>query len=164
MDFTVDMDKAIKELTENGAFLSVKSADGVNTMTISWGFIGMIWAKPHFIALVRPQRYTKKILEKADSFTISIPYGGKLKQELAVCGSKSGRDINKSEVIEFLDSREVESPVVKGCGKYYECRISISQGLDGKLLPDEIKKQFYNDDFHVMYFGEVVAVYGNDNN
>ena len=102
MDFTEDMGRAMRELTDKGAFLSVKSARGVNTMTVSWGFIGMIWAKPHFIALVRPQRHTKKILEKADSFTVSIPYGVGFKERLAVCGSESGADTDKSAIVESI--------------------------------------------------------------
>lgn len=160
MDFTEDMSRAMRELTDKGAFLSVKSARGVNTMTVSWGFIGMIWAKPHFIALVRPQRHTKKILEKADSFTVSIPYGGGFKEQLAVCGSESGADTDKSAVVEFVAARKVDSPVVGGCGRYYECKISMAQRLDGDLIAESIKKRFYHDDFHIMYFGEIIASYG----
>ena len=159
MNFTENLGSSLKNLTEKGAFLSVKSPEGINTMTIAWGFAGMIWQKPYFIALVRPQRYTKKILEKANSFTVSVPEPGAMDEQLKVCGSKSGRDINKAEIVEFAASKSVESPIVKGCKSYYECKISMVQRLDGSLIPEEVKKQFYSDDYHFMYFGEITECY-----
>lgn len=159
MDFTENLGSSLKNLTEKGAFLSVKSPEGINTMTIAWGFAGMIWSKPYFIALVRPQRHTKKILEKADSFTVSIPVPGTMDKQLALCGSKSGKDVNKAEFVEFAASKSVESPVVKGCKSYFECKISLTQPIDGSLVPEEIKKQFYSNDYHIMYFGEITDSY-----
>jgi Conserved protein/domain typically associated with flavoprotein oxygenases, DIM6/NTAB family len=159
MRFTDNMDKAMKELISHGAFLTSKSSEGVNTMTISWGFIGMIWAKPFFIALVRPQRYTKKIIEKSDSFTISIPYGKTLKEQLKICGTQSGGDIDKSEIVEFSKAKAVKSPVVRCCNMYYECKIVSAQEMNAASIPKDIIKQFYKDDFHTMYIGEIVECY-----
>lgn len=159
MDFTKKLDVAMKELTTKGAFLTVKGEDVVNTMTISWGFVGFLWQKPHFIALVRPQRYTNEVLKHADSFTVSIPFGDAFKKQLGICGTKSGRDIDKSEIVEFVDAKAVASPVVKGCGMYYECKIDYTQDTDGTAIPREIVDAFYKDDFHTMYFGEIVECY-----
>ena len=160
MDFTLLMDKGMRELSSNGAFLTVMGNAGVNTMTISWGFVGFMWNKPHFITVVRPQRYTKDILDSgADSFTISIPFDGRLKEALSVCGTKSGRDIDKGTVAKFAPAQTVASPVVAECGLYYECKINTSQPLDGNLLMPEIAQKFYKDDFHYMYFGEIVECY-----
>ena len=160
MDFTLLLEKGMSDLSSNGAFLTVKGGAGVNTMTISWGFVGFMWNKPQFITVVRPQRYTKDILDSgADCFTISIPFDGHLKEALSVCGTKSGRDIDKGTVVKFAPARAVASPIVTECGLYYECKINMSQQLDGKLLIPEIVQQFYNDDFHYLYFGEIVECY-----
>ena len=35
-----------------------------NTMTASWGGLGILWNKPMAIAYVRPQRYTKKFMDE----------------------------------------------------------------------------------------------------
>ena len=161
LDFTLDMAKGMRELSSRGAFLTVKGDGGVNTMTISWGFVGFMWNKPQFITVVRPQRYTKEILDSnADSFTVSVPYDGKLKEALDICGTKSGRDIDKSQVVEFIPSKSTASPVVAGCDLYYECRINTAQPMDGSLLPEGIAKTFYEDDFHHFYIGEIVECYG----
>ena len=159
-DFTLCMEQGMRELTTNGAFLTAAGKGVTNTMTISWGFVGFMWEKPQFITVVRPQRYTKQILDSgADSFTISIPFDGHLREALSVCGAKSGRDIDKGAVVKFLPGKSVSSPVVDECGLYYECRINLSQQFDGALLPSEIARQFYKDDYHFMYFGEIVDCY-----
>ena len=160
LDFTLNMERGMRELSTNGAFLTVNNGEKTNTMTIAWGFVGFMWNKPQFITVVRPQRFTKEILDSgADSFTVSIPFDGQLKEALSVCGSKSGRDIDKGTVVRFTPARSVASPVVEGCGLYYECRINMSQQIDGTLLSPEIVLKFYKDDFHFMYFGEIVDCY-----
>lgn len=160
LNFTLNLEKGMQELSTKGAFLTVSGDAGINTMTISWGFIGFMWGKPQFITVVRPQRYTKDILDSnANSFTISIPFDGNLTEELKTCGTKSGRDINKSNVVEFKPSKTVASPIVAGCDLHYECKINTAQRLDGSLLPPEIAEKFYEDDFHYMYVGEIVDCY-----
>ena len=40
-----------------------------NTMTASWGGLGVLWNKPMATIYVRPQRYTFQFLEESDRFT-----------------------------------------------------------------------------------------------
>lgn len=60
---------------QKGVLLTTKAGEKVNTMTISWGTLGIEWAKPIFTVLVRENRYTKQLLDQNPEFTISIPYG-----------------------------------------------------------------------------------------
>jgi flavin reductase (DIM6/NTAB) family NADH-FMN oxidoreductase RutF len=156
--FYEKLDDAMKHFSKSGAFLTVKHGENVNTMTISWGFIGYMWARPHFICVVRPQRHTFGIIEQASSFTVSIPFGD-MAEELKICGTKSGRDIDKSEIVKFVSAKIVESPVVEGCTRYFECIINYTDKFHGRLLPDEIKKNMYDNDYHHFYMGEIVEVY-----
>jgi flavin reductase (DIM6/NTAB) family NADH-FMN oxidoreductase RutF len=94
-NFVENLELAMEKLHKVGAFLTVKEGDRVNTMTISWGNIGFEWRRPIFTALVRKSRYTYDLIEKAESFTVSIPVKDNLKKELGFCGSKSGRDFDK---------------------------------------------------------------------
>ena len=48
----------------------------------------------HWLALVRPERYTYEFIEKSDYLTLSF-LGEANKKIHAVCGSKSGRDTDK---------------------------------------------------------------------
>ena len=159
-DFTFKIEQGMRELTTTGAFLTAKCGDQVNTMTISWGFIGFMWNKPQFIAVVRPQRYTDEFLKNGTHcFTISIPFEGKLQEELTICGTESGRDIDKSKVVHFIPAKSVDCPIVEGCDLYYECKINLAQQMDGALLAEGIVKQFYQEDYHWVYIGEMVEVY-----
>lgn len=160
MEFYEDLARAMQNLSTTGAFLTVRDNSGrVNTMTISWGYVGFSWNKPHFLTLVRPQRFTHELIENADSFTISIPYDGKLKDALAVCGTKSGRDTDKAALagIRFVDAQKVDSPVVDGCDMYYECKITYTDALEVEKLALGASAH-YNGDRHDLYFGEIVHI------
>ncbi len=158
MKFNEKLSEAMEHFSTRGGFLTVKGNGIENTMTISWGFVGFIWNKPHFIVVVRPQRYTRQAIDGADSFTVSVPFGN-LKQELGICGTKSGADIDKKQVVTFKPARSVSSPVIDGCSVYYECKISYRDAFDEGLLPDFIKESFYKDDYHLIFFGEIVDCY-----
>lgn len=162
VDFITGLEKGMDSLHKQGAFLTVKGGDKVNTMTISWGSIGFMWQKPVFMALVRKSRYTYELIEQSDSFTVSVPFGTDLKNALMVCGTKSGRDIDKQSAanIAFIPSQQVDSPVVDGCNQYYECKIVYKQAMDKSQLVPEIQKTMYGDeDYHTLYYGEIVACY-----
>ncbi len=153
---------ALDNLSTKGAFLTTSNGDVANTMTISWGFIGFAWRKPIFVAMVRPERYTREILENAESFTISIPYSDDFKKALALCGSKSGRDVNKSELanIEFIEAKTVKSPIIKNCDGFFECSIIHKEKLTPEFLPKEYQDLFYKSGgSHEFIFGEIVDSY-----
>ena len=63
-----------------GSFLNVKGKDSINTMTIGWGNIGVIWGKPILMVMVRYSRHTYNLMEEANEFTVSIPLNGQLKK------------------------------------------------------------------------------------
>ena len=47
--------------------------DGVvNTMTASWGGMGILWNKKVVFAFIRPQRYTKEFVDANDTFTLTF--------------------------------------------------------------------------------------------
>lgn len=161
MEFYKNLETAMKHLTESGAFLTATGTQGTNTMTISWGYIGFSWRKPFFVAMVRPQRYTYDIIESAKSYTISIPYDDNMKDALRICGTKSGRDIDKEKEagIKFTPSKNVDSPIVEGCNMYYECKITYVDRIDKDKFPDDMKNLYPIDDYHYLYYGEIVECY-----
>jgi flavin reductase (DIM6/NTAB) family NADH-FMN oxidoreductase RutF len=158
MEFTENIAKGMSYLTESGAFLSSKGKNAVNTMTISWGFIGVIWGKPYFITAVRPTRYTKILLDEGSSFTVSVPWGC-LANELNICGTESGRDIDKGKVVTFAPSKQVDAPIVADCQTYIECVIKYSDPLDHEKMPEDVLRTMYSNDYHTIYFGEIVDAY-----
>lgn len=161
-DFVKNLDRAMDYLHKKGAFLTVKNEDKVNTMTISWGNVGYEWGKPVFTVLVRHSRHTHEIIEKSGEFTVSIPTKDGQKKALAICGSKSGRDVNKFELanIEAVEGRKVNTPVIGSCDIYYECKVIYKHEMNPALLSEDILKTSYVDgDFHTIYYGEIVDSY-----
>lgn len=55
---------------KNGVLITGKADGRVNSMTISWGMVGVEWGKPVFITFVRESRFTRSLLEKNGEFTV----------------------------------------------------------------------------------------------
>lgn len=149
-----------------GAFLTVKDNDGnLNTMTISWGTIGCMWRKPVFMAMVRKSRHTFDILEKTNEFTVSFPLEDNLKKELNVCGTKSGREIDKFKECKLtsLESQTIKTPVIKECNLHLECKIMYKQALSPEFMTDELIELYgKGKDYHTLYYGEIKECYVTD--
>ena len=116
-------DDSMKKI-QKGAFLTVKSENMLNTMTIGWATFGIIWSKPIMMVAVRLSRYTFGIIEAAKDFTVTVP-AADMHKEITYCGSKSGRDVDKFKMckLETTDGRQVASPIIKAQGRHYECKI-----------------------------------------
>jgi len=87
---------------KKGAFLTAMSDGKVNTMTISWGTIGIEWGEDVFVTLVRDSRFTKGFIDNSGKFTVTIPKDDSMKEALAICGTKSGRFPSYSVPIKLL--------------------------------------------------------------
>ena len=100
-------------LADGGVFLNV-GGEAPNTMTIGWASVGYLWKKPVFIALVRKQRHTYGLLERAGEFTVSVPTKNPLRKELLFAGTKSGREVNKFDGhgITAIPAQAVSAPII----------------------------------------------------
>lgn len=157
----------ILDQLKNGAFLTVKSGDKVNTMTIGWGTIGYLWHKPICIVMVRPSRYTFSLIEKAKSFTVSFLLEGKMSESLKLCGTNSGRDVDKVEEcgISLIPGKAVDTHVIDGCDIYLECAVIYKTPLIPNQIPREVKSRFYDSgDYHTLYFGEILVIRSKESN
>ena len=76
---------------------------GYNTMTCSWGQMGVLWNKPSVTCYVRHSRHTFGFMEQQDTFTLSF-FAQTQRKALSFCGSHSGRDCDKFEGKEVLRS------------------------------------------------------------
>jgi flavin reductase (DIM6/NTAB) family NADH-FMN oxidoreductase RutF len=145
-----------------GAFLTTSDGDTVNTMTIAWGGIQVLWGRPFYVVYVRYSRHTYEVLEATDHFTVSIPEANTLKRELAYCGTKSGRDTDKIKDcgLTLIPGREVTTPVIGECVQHYECKIRYRQAMEPNAVPSDVKTRYYpSHNYHMIYYGEIIAHY-----
>jgi flavin reductase (DIM6/NTAB) family NADH-FMN oxidoreductase RutF len=161
INFT-DLSKELLEQLAKGAFLTVKSEGKVNTMTIAWGSLGFMWYKPVFTAMVRYSRHTYDLIEKSEDFTVSFPLKGQLKKELGLCGTKSGREIDKIKEygLTLRDGETIGTPVIDDCDLHLECKIVFKQPMDDSFINEEVRNKAYpQGDYHVLYYGEIKKIY-----
>jgi flavin reductase (DIM6/NTAB) family NADH-FMN oxidoreductase RutF len=129
-----------------------------NTMTASWGGMGFLWNKSVCFVFVRPQRYTFQFMEETNSFTLSF-FPEKYRKALTICGTESGRDVNKIARAGLTPSDE-ESGFVsfKEANQIFCCRKLYIHDIDPAHFLDESLFEVYPDhDYHRMYIGEIAA-------
>lgn len=163
MEYFEKFDRLCRALGGSGAFLVVAGEnDKTNVMTIGWAQIGVVWGKPVMTVLVRPSRYTHGLMEKAGRFTVCVPPEGKMRKELAFCGSKSGRDHDKVKECGFsLKEGREGTRYIAGSDLVYECTLLERTGVQPAALAQSVKDSFYKDgDYHTVYFGEIIGVHG----
>lgn len=160
---TTYLQETLALLSSPGLFLVTAGADGKpNAMTIGWGMIGVIWSKPIFTVLVRPSRYTYKLLEESDSFTVCVPSRA-LHEAVNLCGTRSGRDCDKFQECDLtiLPSTRVTAPGIAGCPVVYECQIVHTNDVIPANLTGKIQARAYpGGNFHRIYYGEILSVRG----
>lgn len=147
----------ITAIADEWMLITAGNKDGYNMMTASWGFMGEMWGNDCVSIMVRPQRYTMEFIDNNDYFTLSF-YGDK-KDIHKVCGSMSGRDVNKTELTEltpvFSDKSVYfdEAEMVIVCKKQYVQRLEENCFIDKDPL-----KWYENKDYHYMIIGKIEKV------
>ena len=132
-----------------------------NPMTIGWSTIGHIWNMQIMTVLVRPVRHTFNLMESGQDFSVCV-LPDQYRKELNLCGTRSGRDINKLEVCNLHVERcsKVDSFFISESTIHFECRIVHKQFLDPATLDPAIRKRFYpKKDFHMVYYGEIIGIF-----
>jgi flavin reductase (DIM6/NTAB) family NADH-FMN oxidoreductase RutF len=136
-----------------------------NSMTISWGSIGVMWGKPFVQVVVRPSRLTFSFIEKYPDFTV-CSFSSEYKNVLNLLGSKSGRDMDKinHSGLMPIQSTKVASPAFAEASLILECRIMYK----ARITPDQfldatISSSYPSKDFHTSYFGEILYIEGTRN-
>jgi flavin reductase (DIM6/NTAB) family NADH-FMN oxidoreductase RutF len=127
-----------------------------NTMTASWGGLGVLWERKVAFCFIRPTRYTFEVIERSGSFTLSF-FEERYRKALSFCGSHSGRDVDKVRGAGLTPVHEggfvyfSEARIVLKCRKLYFQDLSPERFLDPKIADLYPQK-----DYHRMYVGEIV--------
>lgn len=163
------MKKEIKpeELTKNPFHMIGKEwmlvtaeKDGkVNTMTASWGGVGIMWGKPVAYVFIRPQRYTKEFIDGTDTFSLSI-LGEEHRKTLSYLGIVSGRDEDKISKSGLHVEHEGVTPYFEEANTVMVCRKLFAQPLDpAGFIDKECDTKWYpQKDYHTMYVVEIEKV------
>lgn len=160
VEFTQVSENAVDLFKNRWALVTAGDGEKFNTMTVSWGAVGELWGKDMATIYIRPQRYTEEFLNTNDYFTVSF-YPVDMKQKIhSVCGSKSGRDVDKVQECGLTPAFDEKAPyfdeaeIVLVCKKAAKSRFAPDEFLD-----DTIDDKWYPDkDYHFIYYGEIEKV------
>ena len=139
--------------------ITAGNKDGYNMMTASWGFMGEMWGEDSVAVVVRPERYTMDFIESSDYFTLT--FFGNNKDIHKVCGSKSGRNVDKTALTGL-------SPVASDNYVYFkEARLVLIikkkyvQPMDKQFLIDKSidEKWYQNGGWHNLIIGSIERIY-----
>ena len=144
-----------KTIGQDWMLLTAGTSRSFNTMTVSWGGLGVLWGKPVATVYVRPQRYTYEFVEKNETLTLSF-FSEKYRDALNFCGKHSGRDTDKCKAT-GLTPRAVGSCVAfEQARLILRCRVLYKQDmLESAFLDKNLLSNYKNGDFHRAYVCEI---------
>ena len=129
-----------------------------NTMTASWGGVGELWGRYVSTIYIRPQRYTLEFVEREDYYSLCF-FGPDCRQALNLCGSKSGREIDKDAATGLTPCFDEAAPYYEQARLVFLCRKLYRQDLEeGCFLDKGLLEKWYDNDLHRMCIGEIVKV------
>ena len=156
LDPEVVQDNVFKLIGKDWMLITAGTRESFNTMTASWGGMGVLWDKKVCFAFVRPTRYTFEFLEKSEFYTFSF-LEEQYRDTLMYCGTKSGRDVNKvieTNLTPIFGNGTVffaEARLVMECRKIYAQDIT-----PGNFLDQTMNEYYPKKDYHRIYVGEII--------
>lgn len=148
-----------KEIGKDWMLITAGDENSFNTMTASWGGVGVMWHKNVANIVIRPQRYTLGFIESSDYYTICF-FDEKYREALKYCGSHSGKDVDKIKetgltpmFIEGTTAFE-EASTVLVCKKLYRQELT-----DDCILDKSLMSNYVNNDFHISFVGEITKAF-----
>lgn len=140
------------------ALISAGDKNKCNTMTVSWGGVGVLWGKNVVYIFIRDSRYTKEFIDNGEFFSMSF-FDEKYRDALSYCGKESGRNVDDKfkgagltpafrHNIPYPD----EANLVLLCRKMAAVPITEDTFVDPQIMP----KWYSDNDMHVMYVGEII--------
>lgn len=133
--------------------------DRVNTMTASWGGMGILWNRAVAFLFVRPQRYTYAFTEQAERFSLSF-FDERYRDALRLCGTKSGRTVDKFAATGLTVVKQDGVPLIAEARVNLVCRKLYRDMLKEEcfLLP-ELLVNYKAGDYHCVYVVEIEEIF-----
>ena len=146
------------KIVKEWALISAGDKNKCNTMTVSWGGVGVLWGKNVVYIFIRDSRYTKEFIDNGEFFSMSF-FNEKYRDALSYCGKESGRNVDDKfkgagltpafrHNIPYPD----EANLVLLCRKMAAVPITEDTFVDPQIMP----KWYSDNDMHVMYVGEII--------
>ena len=149
---------AFEMIGKDWMLLTAGNDESYNTMTASWGGLGVLWNKNVVFAFVRPQRFTFEFMNDSDYFSCSF-FKEEFRNALAYCGKYSGRDVDKAKECNLTPEFSENAPYFEEADTVIICKkLYVQQMNENCIIDDSIKANYHGDDYHHVFVGEIVKV------
>lgn len=150
---------AFQMIGKDWMLVTAESGGNVNTMTASWGGLGVIWNKNVAYVVIRPQRFTKVFVDASETFSLTF-FTEAHRSTLSYLGTVSGRDEDKVKKSGLSLRHHEGTPYFDEASVVLRCRKLFSQPLspDSFIETELIEKQYPQNDFHTLYIAEITDV------
>ena len=153
-----EIENTIKLIGDDWMLITASDGERVNTMTASWGCLGVLWNKNVCIVYIRPQRYTYEFTEKSDKISLSF-FTPEYKNALRFCGTKSGRDYDKFKETGLTLLFDGDVPIIGEADLVLECKKLYADDLkEDKFLAPELLVNYEKKDYHRFYICEIEKI------
>lgn len=139
--------------------ITAGNEESFNTMTASWGGVGVLWNKDVAFTFIRPSRYTYEFTQKEEFFSLCF-FEEEYRDALTLCGRKSGRDCDKIKEANLTPTFIDGVPCFEGASLTLICRKMYSQEMQkDSAFTEEVTKHYgENEPYHTFYVGEIVKI------
>ena len=145
-------------INKDWMLITAGDAEKHNTMTASWGGVGELWGKYVSTIYIRPQRYTLEFVEREEYYSLCF-FGPEYRQALSLCGSKSGRDVDKDAATGLTPCFDQAAPYYEQARLVFLCRKLYRQDMEESAFLDMgLLEKWDDNDLHRMFIGEIVKV------
>lgn len=154
----LELENAMKLIGSDWMLITAANNEKVNTMTASWGSLGVLWRKNVCTVYIRPQRYTYEFVENTDKLSLSF-FDEKYRSALNFCGSHSGRDCDKFAETGLTPTNVNGTPIISEAKLVLLCKKLYADDIKREnFLSDEPLYTYEKNDFHRFYICEIEKV------
>ncbi|BBK78699.1 MULTISPECIES: flavin reductase family protein [Clostridium] len=152
-------ENAFEMIGKDWLLITAEKDGKVNTMTASWGGVGVLWNKKVAYIFIRPQRYTKEFVDFSDRLSVCV-LPNSYRKELAYLGNVSGKDEDKISNANLKVQKYEDVPYFDEARLTLICRKLYAQDLKEECFieKDIIDKWYPEKDYHTMYVVEIEKI------
>ncbi|MDD4415063.1 MAG: flavin reductase family protein [Oscillospiraceae bacterium] len=151
-------ENVFRQIGRDWMLVTAGNKEQFNTMTASWGGLGVLWNTNVSFIFIRPSRYTYEFIEREKYYSLSF-LSDQSRRALQFCGSHSGRDSDKMAETGLTPLFDAQAPYFEQCRLSLICRKMYYQDMDAShFLDTAIAGNYLNGDYHRVYVGEIVKV------
>ncbi|MGI6080403.1 MAG: flavin reductase family protein [Candidatus Avilachnospira sp.] len=152
-------ENVFKLIGKDWMLITAGSKDNCNTMTASWGAMGIMWGKPSVTCYIRQSRYTKEFVDREEYFTISV-FDEEYRKALNLCGTVSGRDRDKIKEAGLTVCEAGSSVAFEEAKIIIVCKKEYAQFMGPENFTEKANdERWYEDkDYHTMYIGSIEKI------